>query len=170
MTTFNSSNFHLRSAATFKHAPTPSTTPDFISYSGSKYWYADGGVYRQSNHWGLVASCDWLLQGVVDSLEGCWILDSEVTGFAKWEDFSEGGNSINMEVYRKNAIAKSKEIAASMKATKKNAELIKLFASEGVVVMACDKIYPAFGMKAYNSDVVAFTLSKVGRKVIPTAF
>ena len=40
----------------------PHRKPDFISNSGSKYWYEEDTVYRESNHWGrTIASCNWLL-------------------------------------------------------------------------------------------------------------
>lgn len=48
--------FHLgRSVALFKACKTPKRKPDFISNSGSKYWYGKDSLgkwlKRQSNHW-----------------------------------------------------------------------------------------------------------------------
>lgn len=37
--------------------------PDFVSASGSKYWYKNDNLYRYSNHWGRVASCVWNIKG-----------------------------------------------------------------------------------------------------------
>lgn len=35
--------------------------PDYVSQSGSQYFYTDVGVYRYSNHWGRIANCKWRL-------------------------------------------------------------------------------------------------------------
>jgi len=52
---YNSSNYHISTHATFKACNVPNRTPDFISKSGSKYWYGQnkngGYVIRQSDHW-----------------------------------------------------------------------------------------------------------------------
>lgn len=56
--------------------------PDYVSRSGSRYFFSDEGVFRISNHWGRAAKCKWRL------------VQSEKTdrksgscGFARWEDF-----------------------------------------------------------------------------------
>lgn len=60
--------------------------PDYVSDSGSKYWYTDNGVYRMSNHWGFgVGSCDWTLNAHPELSyrdEG-----SDRLGYAEWKDF-----------------------------------------------------------------------------------
>ena len=45
----------------------------------SKYWYTKKGVYRQSDHWGKVAQCQWDLE---NQKKG----ETQV-GFAKWKNF-----------------------------------------------------------------------------------
>lgn len=61
--------------------------PDYVSDSGSKYWYTDNGVYRLSNHWGFgVGSCDWTLNANPELSyrdEG-----SDRLGYAEWKDFT----------------------------------------------------------------------------------
>lgn len=47
----------------------------------SRYWYEDGGVYRESDHWGNVAKCVWELEWPVP------VDTQEHLGFCKWEDF-----------------------------------------------------------------------------------
>ena len=37
----------------------PAREPDFVSASGSKYWYMPYGLVRQSNHWGSVGQ-NWM--------------------------------------------------------------------------------------------------------------
>jgi len=54
----------------------------FKSKSGSYYFYADGGVYRYSNHWGRVASCRWKIKGIENYKNQKYYV-----GFAKWQDF-----------------------------------------------------------------------------------
>jgi len=40
------------------------TQPNFISKSGSTYWYLNGYVYRHSNHFSRdTGSCAWFLEG-----------------------------------------------------------------------------------------------------------
>ncbi|MEM6686441.1 MAG: hypothetical protein AAF617_11715 [Bacteroidota bacterium] len=57
-------------------------TPDFVSRSGSQYFYTSDGVYRISSHWGRAASCRWRLQVALDNHT-----NGIQAGFAKWTDF-----------------------------------------------------------------------------------
>lgn len=64
--TYNSGNFHRCTAAVWTPVRCPRRKPDYISDSGSRYWYtADGkAVIRSSNHWGEgVGNCVWFLAG-----------------------------------------------------------------------------------------------------------
>jgi len=55
---------------------------DFESDSGSKYYYAEFGMYRLSNHWGRLGNCKWRL------VENTKIKSFKVKlGYANWEDF-----------------------------------------------------------------------------------
>ena len=60
-------DFHIATFANFKkvrQGDLPKKEPDFVSKSGSRYWYDGDKVYRMSNHWGrVIASCNWLLDG-----------------------------------------------------------------------------------------------------------
>ncbi len=58
---------------------TPQRTPDYVSDSGSKYWYVGDSVIRQSDHWGNVASCYWTINYVENG--------SELTGVCSLSDF-----------------------------------------------------------------------------------
>ncbi len=83
-------NFFINTMAKFEKTDRPNREPDYISYSNgkisSRYWYTQDGVIRGSNHWGNgVASCDWLLEGSKQNMEG-----SQVKyGKAKWSDFTQ---------------------------------------------------------------------------------
>lgn len=59
------SDFHISTFANYSKIKTkeiPQREPDFKSRSGSKYWYENDFVIRQSDHWGrTIASCNWLL-------------------------------------------------------------------------------------------------------------
>ena len=47
----------------------------------SKYWYSENGVTRVSDHWGIVASCNWTINS--ENSE-----NSERIGFCNWLDFN----------------------------------------------------------------------------------
>ncbi|OWP83149.1 hypothetical protein BWK59_12035, partial [Flavobacterium davisii] len=56
-------------------------TPDFVSKSGSKYYYTEKGIYRLSNHWGRFANSKWrLIDHKLDSTK-------YKLGFATWDSF-----------------------------------------------------------------------------------
>lgn len=74
------STFYKDSKAIFTVVKKPETKPDFISNSGSQYWYTDKGVIRYSDHWLTVASCFWYIKDHYTSTIEC-------AGFCKWEDF-----------------------------------------------------------------------------------
>lgn len=55
--------------------------PDYVSDSGSEYWFTKYGVYRRSNHWGYkVATCQWFYD---DKITGSELL----IGYCPWTDF-----------------------------------------------------------------------------------
>ena len=59
-------NFHKGTNADFKEilrAGIPKRKPDFISDSGSKYWFTANSIIRQSDHWGQLDTCNWYLDG-----------------------------------------------------------------------------------------------------------
>ena len=82
--TANRNNFYKETVATFTPSKTPNRQPDYISESGSKYWYEIDGVIRQSDHWGSrVASCEWFYGEL-------WNSGSELlTGYCAWKDFEK---------------------------------------------------------------------------------
>jgi hypothetical protein len=80
-------NFFVSTVADFASVPGhPARPADHESESGSRYWYSDEGVVRESDHWGRgVASCDWYLDGG----EYGWMVDStSVCGFCAWDGFT----------------------------------------------------------------------------------
>ena len=57
-------DFFLATHADFERCERPTRKPDYESPGGSKYWYTNEGVIRESDHWGAhVASCSWYLDG-----------------------------------------------------------------------------------------------------------
>ncbi|MBQ6655005.1 MAG: hypothetical protein IJM79_05720 [Erysipelotrichaceae bacterium] len=53
-------NFFDYTVSIFDQCDKPAGEPDFISPSGSCYWYSDEGVVRKANHWGNgLDNCDW---------------------------------------------------------------------------------------------------------------
>ena len=98
MTKYNKDDFHKSTFAEFKVAHMPSREPDFISESGSKYWYTYKGVYRHSDHWGEVRSCVWEYPEIVGlyNVRGCfyekkWDDTNPIflCGFCEFENFYE---------------------------------------------------------------------------------
>ena len=85
MTKYNENNFFMGTKATFVPCDEPNREPDYVSNSGSAYWYDESGVIRSSNHWGSgVASCDWYMDGIeVSSFN--WMAD--MSGFCAWDSF-----------------------------------------------------------------------------------
>jgi hypothetical protein len=80
-------NFFTSTVADFASVPGhPARPADHESESGSRYWYSDEGVVRESDHWGHgVASCDWYLDGG----EYGWGAESApVCGFCAWDGFT----------------------------------------------------------------------------------
>lgn len=54
---------------------------DYISESGSQYFYTEKGMYRLSNHWGRLANSKWRLISEIES-------DSKIKlGYANWDEF-----------------------------------------------------------------------------------
>lgn len=80
-------NFYDSTACDWKEVKShPEGKPDYESDSGSKYWYTDSGVYRESDHWGFgVGSCDWTLN---ENPELSWRDNEKVrVGYADFKDF-----------------------------------------------------------------------------------
>jgi hypothetical protein len=80
----DSHNFFDRTRADFSTVPGhPARPADYVSGSGSRYWYNDEGVVRESDRWGYgIASCTWRLDG-----SGYVETDSPVCGYCAWSDF-----------------------------------------------------------------------------------
>ena len=57
--TITTDNFYQNTIATFSHANEPIKKLDFVSESGSVYWYMPKGVYRTSTHWNYISNCFW---------------------------------------------------------------------------------------------------------------
>lgn len=98
MTKYNENNFFELTAAVFDVCETPDREPDYVSGSGSAYWYENDGVIRRSDHWGgYVASCKWWLRGFdmkfSSMIEMADLLDEfgdiEVSAFCKFDAFRD---------------------------------------------------------------------------------
>ena len=82
---YNSENFYMGTEAHWNDAEAPEREADYVSDSGSAYWYTECGVFRKSNHWGYeVASCDWFL----GYDESSWEDSNGIRcGFCPWDVF-----------------------------------------------------------------------------------
>lgn len=54
--------FFSATVANWVRCEFPEDTPDYVSFSGSAYWDRGDRVIRVSDHWGLVATCKWLIE------------------------------------------------------------------------------------------------------------
>lgn len=85
----NKDNFYINSEANFEFCEKPNREPDYISASGSEYWYTEEGVFRNSDHWGNgIASCDWQLLNCNEwDIPQYQLTYKPLCGFAKWQNF-----------------------------------------------------------------------------------
>ena len=107
----NKNNYYTSTYAKFVECATPRRKPDYISSSGSRYWYTKNGVIRKSDHWSLyycsdpnktcftasvylhavsIASCIWTLQLKKDKItvkEDYGDNGKILTGFCKYKNF-----------------------------------------------------------------------------------
>ncbi|PWA06232.1 hypothetical protein [Flavobacterium psychrotolerans] len=65
---------------------------DFISKSGSSYYYTQIGMYRLSNHWGRLANSKWRLEPLQPETS-----PKTKLGFALWTSFYP--DNVNEELY-----------------------------------------------------------------------
>lgn len=97
----NKDTFYLATIATFTRVNRrPDREPDYISKKdyfiepndvfeegewvekiSSRYWYTEDGVFRESDHWGDVATCHWPLEGKRKRA-------NVHVGFCRWKDFN----------------------------------------------------------------------------------
>lgn len=84
MKTYNKTNFHKHTFCIFQEVELTlikGLKPNFISKSGSSYYFTEQGVYRHSNHWGRAANCKWRLVSNGISMERTKV------GYSSWIDF-----------------------------------------------------------------------------------
>ncbi len=84
MKTYNKTNFHKHTFCVYQEVKIESLInlkPNFISKSGSSYYFTEQGVYRHSNHWGRAANCKWRL--VSNGISN----NRSKVGYANWCDF-----------------------------------------------------------------------------------
>lgn len=82
---YDSTNFHKHTFCVFKVVPYEAISglkPNYISKSGSTYYFMEKGIYRLSNHWGRAAKCKWRLQN-----NGSSSIERTKLGYANWCDF-----------------------------------------------------------------------------------
>jgi hypothetical protein len=82
--TYNKTNFFKYTYCEFKediNFEIPERN-NYKSKSNSLYYFTEDGVYRESNHWGRVASCRWRL-----TTNSPYKNQQRITAFAKWKDF-----------------------------------------------------------------------------------
>lgn len=84
---WNSDNFYMGTEAWWEPCGEPVGAPDYVSASGSAYWYSTAGVVRCSDHWGRgVGSCNWFMSG--DGEDSSFADgNGKRFGFCPWQGF-----------------------------------------------------------------------------------
>lgn len=81
---YNRFNFHRNTFCVFSEVDLQAVEnkkADYISKSGSSYFFTDKGVFRLSNHWGRAANCKWRLQSNSSAKSRTKL------GYADWTSF-----------------------------------------------------------------------------------
>lgn len=79
-------DFYIETYGVWKPCEQPNRTPDFKSdKTDSKYWDCGDYVVRKSNHWGIVGTCFWKLEGF--PRRGVLRLDKHECGMIYYKDF-----------------------------------------------------------------------------------
>ena len=83
-------NFNLNTIGTWILVPNyPKRNPDYISPSGSKYWYNidNRQIIRNSDHWGSdITSCDWFLKNFPKTHVDNWDVSEALSGIISLDD------------------------------------------------------------------------------------
>lgn len=76
----NNHTYFVKTFGQFNFCKTPISSPDYISESGSQYWYTEKGLIRQSDHWGIVCTCRWFLNEKKSKK-----INENTTAFCSWK-------------------------------------------------------------------------------------
>jgi hypothetical protein len=100
----NKDNFYKNTFANFNEISEnviPDREPNFISDWNSKYWYEGDYVIRQSDHWGKMDTCIWLLDNL--SVNKLTQAKCKLSDFKFIEDNTsfENGGQINKQLMEK---------------------------------------------------------------------
>ena len=147
---YNKDNFFENTYGVFKQLPLNNkelditSNPDFISNSGSKYWYVGNKLYRYANHWDRVASCFWKIKGHYNANKNYKL---GVIYFSKLEEFHD---NINITTFLSNEfINKYNEILKMSRS--KNIGFIQLYKIKKRLNFIVDAKYK---QKYYNTTII----------------
>lgn len=113
MDRWNEHNFFMATEATWFPMSEPYLVPDYISDSGSEYWYSNNGVVRGSDHWGAgVGSCDWFMEG--DDWYSSWDDNKgKRYGYCPWGKFGMKYPDLIVSIYDESVVKEVKELYPS---------------------------------------------------------
>ena len=92
-------NFHIKTFGIFSRCRTPATKPDFVSNTGSKYWFVDDDqtLVRQAHHWThKIRSCAWILNLGQDKQS-----PTPITARIKFSDLTEQHSALSRKSFLK---------------------------------------------------------------------
>lgn len=102
MKKYNKNNFHKHTFCVFKEVESEAVAnlvPNFVSQSGSSYYFLEEGLYRVSNHWGRAANCRWKLDSSSSTssrINSSSKNNRSKIGYAKWIDFYPNNEQENL--------------------------------------------------------------------------
>ncbi len=125
---YHKHNYYRNTYAVFKEVDPkdlPFSVWQYISKSGSSYYYTLEGVYRLSNHWGRAAKCRWVLEAG----DEMYVSKGRVRiGYAQWTDFY--ANSESTKSYFVKVDFKNKVVSYEHKSRDKNKDSVYRTAKE----------------------------------------
>lgn len=152
-------------------------TPDYVSGSGSSYYYLEEGIVRMSNHWGhSISNCSWYLRDDGERYIDCFVdkrTSKDTCGFVKYTRIYNNIASYD----RKKRVAKAIEndnlrnIERAIKWRKIKKDIYSLLCGEEVKGISIAKInkktlsvVTPSGLKrieCHKCVTIEFTLSKI---------
>lgn len=101
---YNQDNFFNCTKANWIEKQAPNRSADYVSPSGSCYWYTEKGVYRFSDHWSHIKdtkrnyiggckrinSCYWTLRLIGKKIDYSQLYEKYVIRYKKYNDFYVG--------------------------------------------------------------------------------
>ena len=136
--------------------------PNYVSKSGSAYYYLESGIVRKSNHWGrFISNCSWYLRQSSD--EGrSWYIDKnfnqDVYGFVSYSSVYHNiaNHIIKREIENTLNNSKMKEIEASQK---------RRFAKKAILAVLKGDTINGVSVAKRTAKTITFSTDKGNKRI-----